>query len=273
MAQMWWMIAVAGAFFFRGQIAKFLAPLLPDMDHQKVAFYGHAVTLAGGIAYIIPVELVGLGMLKRPCYIASMWATVLSSIFLIKGNYGGPDIPQDISFSNWKEKMVQVQPWLMKVMSSVDFHFLFFGLIFLAAYPSVWVLLILGRRSLWTLCTKMKKESPDNPLWKRFAPYWDTLLAKQTQVLEYSALAEVMLGIWLTVSLFLPMRQIVTCILYWHYLKIRYQAERSRPQQQKAWSMLEQQAQPVLKMLPILHKPLGWAKDWFRPPQPIYQRQ
>mmetsp|Transcript_68684 Transcript_68684/g.119304 ORF Transcript_68684/g.119304 Transcript_68684/m.119304 type:complete len:270 (-) Transcript_68684:91-900(-) len=269
---MWWLIAVAGAFFFRGQIAKFLAPLLPDLAPQKVAFYGNAVTLFAGIAYIIPVELVGLGILKRPCYIASMWTTILTAIFNLKSNYGSPNIPQDINFSNWREKMVAVQPWLMQVISSVDFHFLFFALIFLAAYPTVWVLVILCRRSLWTVCTAMAKNSPENPIWKRFAPTWEKLKAKNDQVLEYSALAEVMLAIWLSVSLFLPMRQIVTCILYWHYLKIRYQAQRSHPQHLKAWMMLGKQVDPVTKMVPILEKPIGWAKDWFRP-QVVYRQQ
>lgn len=265
---MWWLIAVAGAFMFRGKIAKFLAPLLPDLSPQKVSFYGNLVSLVASVSYIIPVELIGLGMLKRPCYIASMWTTILTAIFTLKSNYGSPPIPQDINFSNWKQKMMVVQPWLEKVIKSVDFHFLFFALIFLAANPSVWVLVILGRRSLWTVCTSCAKNSPDNFVFKRFAPTWEKLKTNNNQILEYSALAEVMLGIWLSVSLFLPMRQIVTCILYWHYLKIRFQAERAKNERSdhlKAWMQLGKQVEPVTKMVPILEKPIGWAKDWFRP--------
>lgn len=266
---MWWFAAVAGLYFFRGKIAQVLAPLLPNMQPQSVAFYGHCALVAAGVVYAIPFELVGLGVLKRPAYLASMWGSTLSCMFTIKANYGSPPFPENFNIKNWKQSFqevsVKLQPWLQKAMMSVDFHFLFFSLIFLAAYPSIWVLLILGRRSLWSVCTSCEKSTPPHRVFGMFAPTWAKLKAQNEKVLEYSALAEVMLGLWLTVAIFLPMRQILTCVLYWNYLKMRYQVPRSRVQHEKAWMQLQGNIAPVLKMLPILQKPIDMAKKWFQP--------
>merc|ERR1719382_398419 len=148
-----------------------------------------------------------------------------------------------------------VTPWLQKAMMGVDFHFLFFALIFLTAYPSLLALAILGRRSLWFVGTYCKNNTPGNTLWLRVAPSWEKLKAREEEVLSYSTLAEILLGFWLVVALVLPTRQILTCILYWNYLKTRYQVPRSHQQHAQAWGKLYQQAAPLLKVAPFLEKP------------------
>jgi len=268
---MWYLAVAAGLWMFRGKIGQYLGPFLPQVQPTRAAFYLHGVLLIAGVLYVIPFEFVGLGFLKRPSYLASMWATTLGCILTLKGNYGSPPFPDNISFSGGiagiKQSLasfsMQLQPWLQKAMMSVDFHFLFFSLIFLAATPSVWVLLILGRRSLWSVCTVCAKEHPENRLWLMFAPTWAKLQAQNPKVLEYSALAEVLLGLWLTVAIFLPMRQILTCVLYWNYLRMRYQVPRSHEVHKKAWEQLEGRVAPLFKMVPLLNKPLDMAKGWF----------
>merc|ERR1719454_900445 len=224
--------------------------------------------LVASLVYIVPVELMGLGGVKRPAYLASIWSTTLACGLTLKANYGGPPMPENFSITNFKQSFQQfapkLQPWLLQMNQSNDFHSLFFTLIFLTAHPSVWVLLIIGRRSLWSVCSYSQKHYPTGRLWLMFAPTWEKLKAQNAKVLEYGAFAEVLLGLWLTVALFLPMRQILTCILYWNYLKMRYLGQRSHEVNLKAWQQLAQTAGPLLKIVEKtpLNKGLEFAKNW-----------
>jgi len=270
---MWWIVAAIGLYVFRKQIGRRFPSLFPEEKEaqRRTAFYGQLITIVSVLVYIVPLELFGLHGLKRVAYLSSLWSVVATSIFTIKVNHGAPTIPQNISWSNWRETCTTtLQPWLQQVMQGGEFNFLFFALIFLTAYPSIVALLILGRHRLWAVCTYCTKEMPGNPLWLRFAPTWAKLKAKEPQVLAYAALGEIVLALWLTVSIFLPTRQIVTCLLYWNYLKMRYQVPRSHELQLKAWRRLGGMVEPVFKAVPILRRPVDLAKDWFQP-QYVYQ--
>jgi hypothetical protein len=267
---MWWLAAVAGVYFFRGKIAQLVAPLLSDTKKVKgLEFYCHCVAVLAGVVYAVPLELVGLGMVKKLAWLSCMWASVLASLIFLGTEFGGPPMPDKFELKNWRQSMqemqVKLQPWLQNSMMSVNFHFLFFSLIFLAASPTVFVVLILGRRSLWSVCTVCEKESRTRTLWLWFAPRWDKLKAQNAQIVEYSALAEVGLGLWLGISLLLPTRQILTCILYWQYLKMRYQVPKSQVYHLKAWQTIYSRVEPLFKAVPILNKPLNWAKGQFKP--------
>eukprot|EP00913_Durusdinium_trenchii_P017025 g16010.t1 len=65
----------------------------------------------------------------------------------------------------------------------------------------------------------------ESRVWKAFAPTWAKLKSQEAQVLHYSTLAEIVLGFWLTVSMLMPWRQLFPCILYWQFLRQRFQAE------------------------------------------------
>lgn len=268
---MWWLVVAAGLYVFRGKVAEKLAPMFPEMTPQKQSFYGHVMVLLAGSIYVLPIEFVGLGMVKRMAWLASLWSNIITAGMTIKANFGTPPMPQAMSIAAIKETMVVMQPWLQKAMLSPDFHFLFFSLIFVTAYPSIFPLAILARRSLWSVGTHCSKNAEDGGrLWERFKPTWEKLKAKEPEVLHYSAVAEIMLAFWLTGSLLLPTRSILTCFLYWNYLKTRYASPRSQAFHAKAWRQLEQKASPVFKMAPFLQKPIDMAKAWF---QPTYQYQ
>lgn len=265
---MWWLAILPMIYFFRARVAKVVAPLLPDLPPQTVVFYGHLTTLVAAVLFVLPLELVfsPYRMLKRVAYLGSLWSAVGIMVFTIKSNYGPPPIPQNLGWRNLKESLsVALQPWLMKAMMGADFQFLFFALIFLPAYASVWPIAILARRSLWSVCTQCAKTNSQNRLWLLFAPTWAKLKAREPQVLAQSAVAEVLLGLWLTISLMLPTRQIFTCMLYWNYLRTRYQVPRSHEQHLQAWRQLGGQIQPLLKVVPLLQKPIDLAKGWFQP--------
>jgi len=255
-------------YFFRGKIAPILAPVvgrfLPSWNENLITFYGHFLTLVAAAVYMLPLEFVGFSGAKRAAFMFSIWSSVLTSMYGIKANYGTPPVPQNLSWSNWKEVMATtLQPWLQKVMPTPNFQFLFFALIFLTAYPSIWVLAIIGRRAL-AACSKAEKSQ--SKLWSLFKFVWVKASAKENEAQVYAAFGEVVLGIWLTISLVLPTRQVLVCILYWNFLRTRFQVPgKSKELHTKAWQTLHQQAQPVLKFIPFSQKGIDMAKKWFQP--------
>lgn len=260
---------------FRGRIATMLSPLtaklapyLPQTSPQKNNYYGHLMMLAGAVAFALPIEFLGLGSIKRLAYLLSMWSTIFTGGMNIKANYGAPPMPQMTGFSMAaiQQMMPAMQPWLQPVILSAEFHFLFFALIFVVANPSLFAVLILARRSFWSVCTYCEKnEDAQGVVWRLCKSLWEKCKASNAEVLQQSALAEIMLGVWLAVSLFLPSRQILTCLLYWNYLKIRFQAPKSAAYHVKAWGGVGNTVQPVLKIVPFLSKPIDMGKAWFKP--------
>jgi len=273
-ANMMMLLVPAGIFMFRNKISAILGPYIPAISPQKISYLGHLITLSTACIYVLPLEFVGLGAFKKTAYMVSMWSATCTMMLNIKANYPLPDMPDTagLSLTNmaamkaWMTTTLEsaVKPWLQKAMMGVDFHFLFFSLIFLTASPSIAPLAILARRSLWTVCSYCSKNSPDGFVWSKFAPIWEAKLKpKEKEVQLYSALAEIVLGIYLAVSVFLPSRQLIATILYWNYLTMRFRLPRSREYHLQAWSQLGQRIDPLLKMAPFLNKPLDMAKTYF----------
>lgn len=267
---MMWLVVLAGIYLGRHKIAKLLTPYLGEP--KKTSFYGHTVTLGTAAIFILPVEFVGLSAMKRPAYMMCLWSVVLNCIFIITTNNPAPPLAANVSFSNWRESFQQAQPWLQKVMLSIDFHFLFFAAIFLMATPSMLgaiALLILGRRSFWAVCTYAAANMPESALWKRVLPLWTICKGKEEQVLRSCALGEIVLGFLLALRLFPPsmqsLMQAPLCMFYWHFLKIRYQVPRSQKQHLPAWNLLGEKVAPLVKAVPLLSKPIDMGKKWFRP--------
>jgi len=264
----------------RGKIANLLGPYLPVLHPTKIVFYGQCITLGASCLYVLPIELAGLGAQKRMFYTLAMWSCILTAMFTIKANYGVPTMPQGLSFSiaAIKQAMASnVQPWLQKVMlQSKDFSWLFFALIFLTAYPSVVPLVLVARRSLWSVCNYCDKPAnnmANNFVWRKFEPIWKAKLEPNTKEVNlYSAQGEIGLGFFLVVSMFLPTRQMLLTLLYWNYLTTRYKIPAFEGNQQvpnlheKAWKSIGQKVEPLLKMAPFLNPIIEKAKGYFKGP-------
>lgn len=259
----------------RGKIFGLLGPYLPSIsiDPQKIVFYGHCISLVAAISYILPIEFVSpaYGAYKRMFYVLSMWSTILTSMFTIKANYGVPSMPQGLGFNMAAIRGAMassVQPWLQKVMTnSKDFSWLFFALIFLTAYPNIAPLILLMRRSLWSVCSYAEKpaNNMDGLVWGRLRPVWEAKLKPQTATInEYSARAEIVLGIFLVVSIALPTRQLLLTLLYWNYLTTRFKIPNSHEMHAKAWTWIGDKFGPVLKMAPFLNPLIEKAKGFFK---------
>jgi len=261
---MWWLAIAAGCYYFRGKIAEIAGRYV---SRDKLTFFGHCACVFGSLLFIIPFEMLGFGVIKNLAWMAALWGHGAASMTMVAKNDPLPDFPTNLDFKNWKQSLtdvgVKIQPWLQNVLTRVDFHYLFFVLIFLAASPTVVVVALVGRRSFWVLCTDWEKTNSSNMIWSLVKPRWEALQAAgRKAIVEKCNLFEIGYGIWLVISLFLPTRQIFACILYWHFLKIRYQAGKHKD----AWLFFDQTfAQKAVKAVPLLQKPLGMAKGWFQP--------
>lgn len=271
---MLWLALPAMLYMFRGRLASTLAPMVGSLDPQRTAMLGHLLTVVLGLIYIVPLELVGLRGVKRPVFLLSLWTNIATLLWSLTCNYGLPPMPQVgnliSNFRQYGQAAIQMMiqplaPWLTKAMSGADFHWLFFVLIWMAAHPSVFAILIIGRRSLWSVGTYCSKNTPESRIWKAFAGTWAKLKEREVEILHNSTLAEIVLGFWLIVSLFLPSRQFLICIMYWNFLRQRYQVPRSHEAHLKAWRQINAKAAPLLQAAPFLNKPLDMAKGWFAP--------
>eukprot|EP00928_Gymnodinium_smaydae_P027506 TRINITY_DN21263_c0_g1_i1.p1 TRINITY_DN21263_c0_g1~~TRINITY_DN21263_c0_g1_i1.p1 ORF type:complete len:265 (+),score=41.98 TRINITY_DN21263_c0_g1_i1:91-885(+) len=261
---MMWALAIAGVvYMMRAKLSSLFGGF--GLDAQKTVFYGHFATLVGGVIYVLPIEFLGLGQIKSLARMVCLWGTICTAWVTIKANYGLPSLPPGISMTNWRAAMAAVQPWLQKAIGGVDFHMMFFALIFLTAMTPALAVLILARRSLWSCCSYASKNMANSRLWLMVAPHWAKMKQQENVVIAYSALAEILLAIQLTIGLALPSRQIFPCLLYWNYLRTRFQAPRSHPQHAQAWAQLGEKAAPLLRAVPVLNKPIDMAKNWFRP--------
>lgn len=261
------LMGAALLFAFRGKIATYLAPMLGG-DINRINFYAYGVVLAASISYLVPMVL-GMGSVKRMLYTVALWSQVLNSGFTVytaassKGRL--PPKLQGFSMAGLKATMQAAQPFFQEVMSAKEFHFLFFALIFLTAYPDPLVLFILGRRALFVLCNLAPKCAPNSFVWLRFQPTWEKLKQKEKTIVHYSVLAEIFLGFWLVVQMAMPTRQMMTTFLYWNYLKIRYQSPQSNATHGAAWRLLQEKTAPVFKAVPFLNTPLNYVQNWFKP--------
>jgi len=192
------LLVPAGIFMFRNKISAILGPYIPAISPQKISYLGHLITLSTACIYVLPLEFVGLGAFKKTAYMVSMWSATCTMMLNIKANYPLPDMPDTagLSLTNmaamkaWMTTTLEssVKPWLQKAMMGVDFHFLFFSLIFLTASPSIAPLAILARRSLWTVCSYCSKNSPDGFVWSKFAPIWEAKLKPKEKEWNSTAL-------------------------------------------------------------------------------------
>eukprot|EP00929_Paragymnodinium_shiwhaense_P119764 TRINITY_DN91662_c0_g1_i1.p1 TRINITY_DN91662_c0_g1~~TRINITY_DN91662_c0_g1_i1.p1 ORF type:complete len:265 (+),score=28.59 TRINITY_DN91662_c0_g1_i1:96-890(+) len=262
---MYWLAVPALLFMFRGKIGSLLSRVVGQVTPSQVSFYGHCMILLSAILYVIP-----LGSVQRIFFMLCMWSTVSTAIYTLSVNYPLPPQIGMLSLRNFaqiKEVMtVHMAPWLEKAIQSVDFHFLFFALVFLAAYPSIWPVAILGRRSLYTVCTYCAKNDAKNMIWtKVLKSQWENKLKpREKEAQLYSALAEIVLGFYLAASLLTASRQIFTTFLYWQYLTIRYKVPRSHETHNLAWMQMGKKVDPLLKAVPILNKPIDMAKGFFQ---------
>ena len=129
-----------------------LAKFLPQSVNDKIsgAFADKArlviqlqtfILMLTGL-YFIPFDYFLPGGIQAWCYTLSMWMAMFSSGVTIITNYDWPPVK-----NGWQA----CQPYLATVSQSTEFHFFFYAIIWMNTPPFFLVLLVPGRRALWSV--------------------------------------------------------------------------------------------------------------------------
>ncbi|CAD7969113.1 unnamed protein product [Amoebophrya sp. A25] len=238
--------------------AKVTAPIdRMTASPQSFVVQCHSFALLSAIVYVIPFDLLGF-QIQAYFYSAAMWCSLAASCITIVSNYGSPPVRE-----GWEKCKV----YLGTVVPATEFHWLFYATIFITFPPCLPVLAIPARRSLWAILKFAGKNMQAVPQLAQLKPQYDQLMAKEAEVMLYSAVAEVALGFYLILMLIFPeTRSIMIVFVYWTFLRMRYQNPKSQKQQQAAWELVGQRVEPVLEKVPPLRKAVDYAKVYFQKP-------
>ena len=160
----------------------------------------------------------------------------------------------------------------MKVSVSPDFQMLFFSLIWISVgasggLASLVVCLILGRRAVWSVAAVATVALPENAIWLRLKPHWESIKANQDNILQYMTFLEIGLGFLLIVKLFFPSRLLLSTFLQWQFLKMRYmtemQAKGGKGRHITTWGLVDTRTRPYLDKVPMVAPVINYAKKWF----------
>jgi len=221
---------------------------------ERYVFILHAATLLAAVAYILPLDLMGI-QIKDMAFSIMVWCSILACGYTLYANYGAPPV--------WPWRGMEVlAPWIMRVQGSNDMQMLFFALIFVSSEPMLIVALILARRSLWSVGTMGSTKLTENRFWKMFSPVWTTAQANQVKIMQYATTFEIGLGFMLVAMLLTPSRKILAVFLMWNFLKMRYISDKSG-RHRNAWAQIDARVSPYLNKVPMLTPVVNYAKNWF----------
>jgi hypothetical protein len=196
-------------------------------------------------------------------------SAIINAGYIIVTNYGLPKVSRNAIRQ-------PLQEYFSRSMSGAEFPFLYFAMMFssdsasqiggvfpfgLADLVSV---VLMVRRSVWFLGTHGSKAWAGNRVWESTGSrVWRTIKSQESRVMELVNLAEVLLGFWVVLLLFTPVRNFLTCFVYWTYLRIKYMAPRSRAAHQAAWGVLDRQTEWIQRLVPFLERPRAFMVRWF----------
>jgi len=222
------------------------------------------IVLFASILYIVPLDyipFIGSFGLQGWCYTVAMWMAMLCSGLTIVTNYNWPPVSQ-----GWQA----CQPYLAQVSQSTEFHFFFYSIIWLNAPPFFAVLLVPGRRALWSVmmfAAKAGEMGGFGPQWEQIKPRWEMIKANEKEILVYSSMVEISLGFYLVAMLIIEqdISRLMSLFIYWSFLRIRFHAPRSKAMHEAAWLRIDAKAAPITA-LPGVSKVVELGKAQFNKP-------
>eukprot|EP00392_Amoebophrya_sp_AT5.2_P017589 g17971.t1 len=200
---------------------------------------------------LLPIELVtGFGWgLYAWLYLAAMWISMASSLVTMYLREG------------WEK----CKMYIAQVIPSIEFHWLFYTLVFFNGPQYVLALIIPARRSFWNILKTQGAVILSHPQFAAYKPQYELLMSQEKQVLLYFTLVEIALGFYLIAGLVVfEEKPFLSVVLFWQFLRMRYQAPRNRAMQDQAWGLVGEKVDPVVGKVPPLAKGLDWCKTKFK---------
>lgn len=238
---MWYLIAPAILTAYLYKTGK-----VNSIPAQKLVLTLHLSTILGTILYFI-----SLGSILIRFYV--FLAGLLSTVVALLANYGVPA---------W----TTYQAWLAQAAQGADFPFFMFTSIALSAQSlglgDLLAVAVVTRRAVWALGVAVEKRRDAGSLLRRVQDVWTAVKSREAVILKVMTLFEIFLGFYLVGMLLTPARQIFTVFVYWNFLRLRFNAPRSRALHSEAWTLIERWAQPLLKA-DLVAKAVNRVKSWF----------
>jgi hypothetical protein len=265
----------AGLAYMLVQRRDLVAKVLPQSMLDKIALFVadkrllvirlQTAVLMATVAYMVSVPLdyvpyIGGWGLQNYAYRIALWTALGCSGLTLVTNYDMPPV---------KEGWAACQPYLAQVSQSTEFHFFFYSCVWMNAPPFFLVLLVPGRRALWSVMTYMAKVAASGgmPQWETIRPQWEAIKSQEKDILVYSSMVEISLGFYLLAMLIIEqdISRLMTIFIYWSFLRIRYHAPRSKVTHEPAWTRIGELAGPV-KDLPGIKNAVEMGKAQFLKP-------
>jgi len=260
---MWWWLLPVAVLVYR----RFRKPAANEVsDPARNVFMSNLTVVVASIVYVIPLELVIGFPVSNLMFTMVLASTLMGSGSSILANYGAPQLPGGWR-KDFKLKLQVLAQWLAMVADkSPDFAYVFLCGVFLPAAPNLLVVVIIFRRAVLSCNAYAAKNLPGNRIYARIKPMYDKhVKPREAQWKQMCNVLEIVLGFQLIVGILLPTRQILTTVLYWHFLKLRLSMQRSYPDAVAAWKTVEAKAGPIPRLIPAFI--MDRIKGWMNPPR------
>lgn len=256
-----WLLAVLGLMAYK-YWSKKRGGSIPSVSPQTIPVILNSICVIAGLIYLVSFNPSG----RFFCVVSA----IVSSIYIIYTNYGLPKVSRAAI-------KVPLQEYVAQCLTGAEFPFLFFAMMFTNDYAYqvgggiipfgiadyLGILLIL-RRSLWFIGSHGSRAWVSNPVWGRYGNLaWALLKSRETAVMSFVNIAEIFIGLWMTLLVITPARQILNTFVYWNLLRIKYMAPRSRGSHIAAWSWFDAKTKGVRSAVPLLDKPVQIGVKWF----------
>lgn len=158
----------------------------------------------------------------------------------------------------------ELKLWLQSVLSTTDTQYGFMALLFIRSVPTRLIFVPSTILALYHVSSYLNTIFGTSRWWVKYGQSrYQKLAQNQNSALLLNAVSEIGVAMIMSVQLIKSFRSVLTVVLYWQWLRLRYHSPDASWYHRQAWANVGQRLNPILDMVPFLKGPLGYAKQWF----------
>lgn len=222
-------------------------------DKQTIQFSVNAWVFVLAFLSIFPIIPANL---SNRAYRLSLLGTACSSLYSLYSLYGTPRA--------WN--MQAVQTWLQSILSTKDFIYFIYSLMFVSSNICLrFALIPILCRSLEHVAKFLRRNFSSSTLYRKYLEELCVWVESNTTTLSIlSSHAEVGLGFLLIISLFSWQRNFIQSFMYWQMLKLMYHAPVTAGYHQSVWTKIGRSVNPAIhRYAPFLNTPVSVIQRWW----------
>eukprot|EP00210_Caulerpa_lentillifera_P002155 g2069.t1 len=179
---------------------------------------------------------------------------ILSSVVKMVVYHGRPKL----------RPLTELKNWLQRAMATTDSQYGFMALLFVRSVPTRLIFVPSTVLALYHVSSYLNTTFRGHRFWIRYGKNTHEKLARnQNMALLLNAVSEIGVGALMVLQLFKSVRSILTVVLYWQWLRLRYHSPDAAWYHRQAWANIGRKLNPLFNMIPILKVPINYAKQWF----------